>query len=168
MTNNSMISEIEEMIDNSKTSINNNVDSVYSKVNSAQTSINSKISEVKTDTSSIISSLNNSTYGLSAIKNAFGNGSVKVVKSVQRGEITETQPETVNVTISSINTNKSILLFSTSVNTNFEPTNIDDLMSEISCHGKITSSTQLTFKTGAKASSGRAEMTISWQVIEFY
>ena len=57
-----------------------------------------------------ISLLENSTYGLSALKTALTGGSVPVVKSVQRGYIT-VGALTVTATISSVVTSKSVIHF---------------------------------------------------------
>ena len=171
MNSNSMIMYIKKMINEAKTSINNNVNTVYSKVNSAQTDINSKISGVKTDTSSIISSLGNSTYGLSAIKNAFGNGSVKVISSIQRGEVTMSRDKSsITATISPVITSKSIVLFSIRHDYRMGgETNLGNIFTYTNFTGTITNSSTLTFERGSSMSENNNECNvyISWQVIEF-
>lgn len=78
----------------------------------------------------------------------------RVVKNVQRGTATLTTNTTVN--ISTVNVNKSLLVFSYKTSSN----GVNNIPA-----GKISTSTQLIFEVGQAATN---PSTVEWQVIEFY
>lgn len=106
--------------------------------------------------------LNNSTYGLSALKTAINTvisnitgGKTPIVKSVQRGEASPGSAFNIAVTINAVNVNKSILIIEngndgSKANTNYLSS------------GAFVSSTSIKLYT---SNSGAR---VPWQVIEFY
>ena len=112
--------------------------------------INSKIT-------SAISSINTNTNNKTAA------GAVKIVKSVQRGTLELPYDSTnYDVTISSVDTSKAILLY----NLTGSGTNMDNFRDFISnWHiGGVLFSNKINFTRRGSDSSP----TINWQVIEFY
>ena len=109
----------------------------------------------------VISLLENTTYGLSALKTASGSS---VVKSVQRGVITLTGDiSSTTATISSVNTSKAVVLYTGD--------NIDYAGSSLPAYKdhyylELTNSTTVTAKCGTYA--GTSKIIIPYQVIEFY
>lgn len=106
----------------------------------------------------IISLLENTTYGLSAIKS---NG---VIKSVQRGTIAiNTNEKEATITISSVDINKAIVVFCGSALTTFSG-NTDYYAPASLVRLELTSATQIK----ATRHSGYGAVEASYQVIEFY
>lgn len=100
---------------------------------------------------------------MSTLSQFFSSGLTSVVKSVQRGTVTE---PTTSVTISAIDPSKSMLNV-TVYNKNPTSSTLGDRnqlgLAQMST-AKISSSTTLTFGWGAYAQSGQCD----WEVIEFY
>ena len=106
--------------------------------------------------SAIKSYLSNSTYGLSAIKSSLTSSGVKVVKSIQRGEVTEFtgtySPYKSTITLNTINPSKSIvLLYGGDPTTNRFPVRFESLTSN-------------TLKLFCES----LPLPVMWQVVEFY
>lgn len=102
----------------------------------------------------IISLLENSTYGLSALKSSGG----AAVKSVQRGIASSSK----SITISAINISKSILL------TSGDGISVDgDYGITSHSYGYIQSSTAIIIQCGQMNKTGGI-FQVFWQVIEFY
>lgn len=153
------------IIDELKTEIDNTETNISASITDTKNTINSNVSSVKTTVTSNNTLLNNSTYGLSAIKNALGNGSVKVIKNVQRGSLVLNGTNSKTTYISSVNINKSILLFSVSNSSNITNDNIARALAETNVSGQLSNSTTLTFAVGRNPA---ADITIEWQVLECY
>ena len=94
-------------------------------------------------------------------------GAIKILKNIQRGRATISSRESgVDVNISNVNLNKSILLLSfyTYLNrSSDEPANYGALNS-MTVSGKFLDNAHLQFQRG----SDDWTTTIDWQVIEFY
>lgn len=92
------------------------VNTVLESVQTNVTTIKSDASNAMSYSSSAKSLLENTTYGLQAIKNALGGGGVGAVKSIQRGNFSESPPPNNKITsktinINSVNPDKCIVLF---------------------------------------------------------
>ena len=105
-----------------------------------------------------ISLLENSTYGLSALKTALTGGSVRVVKSVQRGTITLTSTSSTSANISAVNTSKSVLNY-LGMTTLMDSTRVLIQLA-------LTNSTTVTAKTNGATETYPS--TVSFEVIEYY
>ena len=100
--------------------------------------------------------LENSGYGLSALKSLLSAGN-SVVKSVQRGVVNISAKSTTTITISTINTNKSILIVS--------DTYMASDSNLFNIYGEIRNATTLFF---GRYSNTSFSSSVAWQVIEFY
>lgn len=108
----------------------------------------------------VISLLENTTYGLSALKTS---SSSSVIKSIQRGEIViPANSSSATVAINSVNTNKAIILYGGSVYNYY----IADSPHEWDSRLVLTNSTTITAYRATAVASYSA--TISYQVVEFY
>ena len=105
-----------------------------------------------------ISLLENSTYGLSALKTALTGGSVRVVKSVQRGIITKTDGTTVSANISAVNTSKAVIHYLGMTTTQDSTKVLIQLV--------LTNSTTVTATTNGGTAT--YPITVSFEVIEYY
>ena len=105
--------------------------------------------------------LENSGYGLSALKSLLSSGN-SVVKSVQRGTAEIGGNGTsVEIKISTINMNKSILILS--------DTAMPAINDALNIRGRISSNTTLNFfRYNLYNGSASCTSAVDWQVIEFY
>lgn len=103
----------------------------------------------------------------SLIQNLLKGGSISVVKSVQRGtvDLDRQNSNTTLVSISSINTNKSLLIVNAHNTSN--DTGASSTLTSYNVSGKIYSSTQLQLYATSYENS-KYSFNIDWQVIEFY
>lgn len=109
--------------------------------------------------------LNNSTYGLSALKSAMTGGKIPIVKSVQRGVFSSEKDKDATITIRNVNPNKCIVLLDGCVNTH----NNSSYVTTPAFLKSITETTitisPIHYNSNAGYSTG---LKGSWQVIEFY
>ena len=118
--------------------------------------------------------LENSGYGLEAIKNALGSGSSGAVKSVQRGIVTINENYQnclkdsefsnyyyIDVTINTINPAKSIILTN---NSNY----VESGSGKLPCGRIINDHILRVYETNASNSGTTIHFNHIWQVIEFY
>lgn len=104
----------------------------------------------------VISLLENTTYGLSALKTA---SSSSVVKSVQRGVITLERNVSNTATISPVATSKTVVLYTGDTNNSSE-----EYAKNFRIQLVLTDSTTITASRGSNSGT----VTVPYQVIEFY
>ena len=145
------LDKIKSLIDTVKTTIDN--------INTATaaTSTANKTGTLSAKIAYIISLLENTTYGLNALKTSMSGGS-SPIKSIQRGTASiGYQKQSTTVTINAVDLNKAVLITTGGfIDANTESNNPQTYRAE------ITNSTTLTFYCAYYANG-----TISWQVIEF-
>lgn len=91
-----------------------------------------------------------------------GIGGGSNIKSIQRGEFQLSSPQSQSITISAIDTTKSILKFTVS----YPNSGQSSMQPQYSAfRGEITNSTTISFTRGVNTSA--AYVVISWEVIEF-
>ena len=150
-------SNISKSLDVLITEKSNEVKTVANNNNSLLNNSTYGLSALQSIISNIKSLLENTTYGLNAIKttvNSVNNtvsvvGNIPSVKSVQRGNVSNSYSNNVTINISSVNVNKSIVILHGGMRSNyFSPVVLITL-----------TSTNFSVRSG---------QDFSWQVIEFY
>ena len=101
-------------------------------------------------------STNDKTLLATTVQNLMQDGSISTVRSVQRGtaNLSNDSASTTSVNISSVNTDKSVLLIDGQSGN----------MSSNNASGKIKDSTTLEFKP----TNARSKNVINWKVVEYY
>lgn len=148
-------------------------DNIYSKVDTEVASIVSATAANTTANKSgtlsqkdtyIISLLENTTYGLNALKSALGSGS-SVIKSIQRGVITIAKgSSSSSATISSVNTSKAIVVFG-GFGMHYESSYSDLAFHQSHSYLTLESATKVT--ATRNAAQGTIIVTVPYQVIEY-
>lgn len=100
-----------------------------------------------------------------AVKSYLGDG----IKSIQRGTVSLDGLGTATVTITSVNTARSIL-FTSGTGILRNGTAATDILSTRAVQGVLTSATQVSITSQAGGLSGTTNVTgtAAWQVVEYY
>ena len=162
-TINTTVNNIYGKVDTELQTVDDNVDTIKTYVDSIFRNTDIKTSSSKTGTLSqkdtyIIELLENSNYGLSALKTALSGGS-SVIKSVQRGTASITLKQNTSegattVSISSVNTSKAVVLYGGCT------------VGE-TAYLELSSSTSVAVKVRRETWSNEQIAVIPYQVIEF-
>lgn len=147
-----VITKLDQLLKNWTSTRAGYIDNIKSAVTANSTA--SKTGSLSQKDAYIISLLENSSYGLSALKSSGG----AAVKSVQRGQASSSR----KITINAVNINKSIVI------TSGDGCALDHgygCMSQ--SYAYLENSTSLYINCGLKNQTGNC-FTVYWQVIEFY
>ena len=169
-TINDKIDTLDGVADNIYAKVDTEVASVVS--NTATNNTASKTGTLSQKESYAIGLLENTTYGLNAIKSALGSSSSGAVKSVQRGVLSPTSTSA-NISISAVTPTKCLVLLdngivgygtrgSSSSTTTIYGATVTSLDST-----KLTISTPY-YRYDSGCSYGYTYYKVGWQVIEFY
>ena len=132
----------------------NDVDSDITALNSSVTALSTNLSTVKTDVATVKSNVSTLSTTVSGIPKG-------AVKSVQRGTVTGGVDKNIDITISTVNPSKCLVILG---------------VSEIAGEGynmlpipySLTSTKLTITQSYISFTSSNNEITVSWQVIEFY
>lgn len=103
----------------------------------------------------------NSTDSLTTIANAIA-GLGLVIKSIQRGIAFMGNDTSLNISITGVDLNNSILIFNEIGADTFNTTYPNSR-----CTGRVSSGNQISFERATKNGTGASQVKIAWQVIEF-